>query len=113
MTSAAQKRVSGARLFSPASLVMPSERMGLWVAPMRCPASLNAADLASDHPLVRSLGFDPALLEECESLLVKVFLSSGVPTTLEAFVLVGSELLHSHQTTHCASPVGYRSATLR
>ena len=92
---------------------MPSERMGLWVALICCPASLNAAGLASDHPLVRTLGFDPALLEEGEGLFVKFFLSSGVPDTLEAFVLVGSDLLHNHQTTHCVSPVGYRSATPR
>jgi hypothetical protein len=45
-------------------------------------------------------------------LLVKGTLSTGVPTILEAFVLVGSDLLHSHQTTYCASPSCCRSATL-
>jgi hypothetical protein len=77
------------------------------------PPSLNAADVASDHLLARTLGFDPALFEESERLLVKFVLSTGVPTTLEAFVLVGFDPLHHHQTTPCASPVGYRSATPR
>jgi hypothetical protein len=75
--------------------------------------SLIAAYVPSDHPLARTPGFDPALLEECEGLLVKFFLGSGVPATLYAFVLVGSDLPHNHQTTHCAPPVGYRSATPR
>jgi hypothetical protein len=75
--------------------------------------SLIAADGPSDHPLARTLGFDLALLEEREGLLVKFYLSSGVPTTLYAFVLIGLDLLHNYQTTHCASPVGYRSATPR
>jgi hypothetical protein len=73
----------------------------------------NAADTASGHLLARTLGFDPALLEESERLFVEFVLSTGVPTTLEAFVLVGSDLLHHHQATCCAPPVGYRSATLR
>ena len=40
----------------------------------------------------RILGFDLALLEECEGLLVKFVISTGVPTTLEVFVV--SSLLH-------------------
>ena len=77
------------------------------------PPSLNAADVASGHLLARTLAFDPALLEESEGLLVKFALGTGVRTALEAFVLVGSGLLHNHQTTRCASPVGYKSATPR
>jgi len=46
--------------------------------------------------LARTPGFDLALLEESEGLLVKHLLGTGVLTTPEAFVLVGWGLLLYH-----------------
>jgi hypothetical protein len=54
-----------------------------------------------------------ALLQESYGLLVKFVLITGVPTTLEVFVLVVSGLLHHQQATRCSTPVGYRRATSR
>src|SRR5687767_3008989 len=54
-----------------------------------------------------------ALLQESYGLLVKFVLITGVPTTLEVFVLVVSGLLHHQQATRCNTPVGYRRATSR
>src|SRR5215208_2761570 len=54
-----------------------------------------------------------ALLQESYGLLVKFVLITGVPTTLEVFVLVDSGLLHHQQATRCSTPVGYRRATSR
>ena len=60
----------------------------------------------------RILGFDLALLEECEGLLVKFVLSTGVPTTLEVFICC-SESAASPTGYRCSTPVGYRRATSR
>src|SRR5688500_17800958 len=65
------------------------------------------------HLLDRTLGFDLALLQERESLLVQLVLITGVPTTLEVFILVVPGLLHHQQATRCSTLVGYRRATSR
>jgi hypothetical protein len=54
-----------------------------------------------------------ALLQESYGLRIKFVLITGVPTTLEVFVLVVSGLLHHQQATRCRTPVGYRRATFR
>jgi hypothetical protein len=45
-----------------------------------------------------TLGFDLALVEELNGLLVKVILATGVLTALAAYVLVAG-LLHHHEIT--------------
>jgi hypothetical protein len=45
-----------------------------------------------------TLGFDLALVEELNGLLVKFLLATGVLTALEAYVLVAG-LLHHHEIT--------------
>ena len=46
--------------------------------------------------LARTLGFDPALLEESDRFLVELFFSTGVPTVHGAYLLVVKGFQHHH-----------------
>ena len=57
--------------------------------------------------------FDLALLEESDGLLVKLLLSTRIPTTLEHPANVLTYLLHTHEIKRRTTPPGYKNATIR
>jgi hypothetical protein len=63
--------------------------------------------------MIRTRAFYFTLVEEGDGLLVKLLLSTRIPTTLEYPAYVLTYFLHTHETKRRSIPPGYKNATIR